>query len=248
MKYLLFALINALYGFMLLFSVTKDTPGIGLILFIGGTLSILGVIGFGLWIWQTVSSVKGKNAKADNSLASWWQIVRGIDILLILGLLFRFFVLQPYIIEGPSMETNFYDNEYILVNQMTYRIHPPERGDVIVFKYPKDPSEDYIKRIIGLPGETVEIKNGSVYINGNKMNEGYLKPNETTIVQADKEATLETVLGNDEYFVLGDNRYHSSDSRDWGILPKKNIIGKAWFAIYPFKYKGLIKDHNFSFN
>lgn len=227
---------------MLLFSVTKDTPGVALIIFIGGTLTILGVVGFGLWIWQTIISIKEKDSNVKNFLKSWWSVTRGIDILLILGLLFRFFVIQPYIIEGPSMNPNYYDREYILVNQMTYRIHPPKRGDTIIFKYPLDPREDYIKRIIGLPGETIEIEDGKVFVNGAQLLEPYLIDEEVTLVNSSIEETLTATLKSNEYFVLGDNRNHSSDSRSWGVLPKKNIIGKAWFVIYPFKYEGFIKD------
>ncbi len=230
---------------MLLFSITSDMPGVTLIIFTGGILAVLGVTGFGLWIWQTVTSIKEKPSNVKNLLISWWSITRGIDILLVLGLLFRFFVLQPYVIEGPSMNPNYYDREYILVNQMSYRLHLPARGETVVFKYPLDPKEEYIKRIIGLPGETVEIKNGKVYVNEKSLLESYLADGEVTLVNSNIEEKFKTTLKSNEYFVMGDNRNHSSDSRTWGILPKNNIIGKAWFVIYPLQYKGLVKIPQF---
>ena len=245
MKYLFFSLLNGIYGFMLLFSITSDMPGVTLIIFTGGILAVLGVTGFGLWIWQTVTSIKEKPSNVKNLLISWWSITRGIDILLVLGLLFRFFVLQPYVIEGPSMNPNYYDREYILVNQMSYRLHLPARGETVVFKYPLDPKEEYIKRIIGLPGETVEIKNGKVYVNEKSLLESYLADGEVTLVNSNIEEKFKTTLKSNEYFVMGDNRNHSSDSRTWGILPKNNIIGKAWFVIYPLQYKGLVKIPQF---
>jgi signal peptidase I len=237
MKYLLVALINAVYGIMLLTSITRNTPGLILIVFIGGILAILGIVGFGLWLWEMISSVKERPKSAELALKSWWQIAKGIDILLILGLLFRFFVLQPFVVDGNSMEPNYHDKEYLLVNQLTYRLRAPERGETIIFRYPKDPQEDFIKRIVGLPGETLEIDHGQVYINDLLLEENYINVEEALSGQLSK-----ITLKNDEYFVMGDNRNHSSDSRDWGALPRKNIIGRAWLNVYPLRYWGLVKN------
>ncbi len=245
MFYLIVALINAVYGIMLLVSITRDTPGFLLILFIGLVLSILGLVGLGLWLWQMIVNIKGGSKKAELALKNWWQIAKGIDVLLIVGLLFRFLVLEPFVVEGNSMEPNFHDHEYLLVNQLTYRIRAPERGETIIFQYPKDPKEDFIKRIIGLPGEKVEIKNGQVFINDHLLEEKYLNLAEGSVSSTSGESFL--VLGNDEYFVMGDNRNHSSDSRDWGSLPRKNIIGRAWLDVYPFRYWGLVKNYESSF-
>src|SRR5690606_17460940 len=124
----------------------------------------------------------------------------------------------------------FEDNQYILVDQVTYRFRAPKRGDVVVFKYPNNINVSFIKRVIGLPGETVQVQDGKVYITnaenprGTLINEPYLR-NETNI---DTRRTL----GKDEYFVMGDNRLDSSDSRTWGAVPRKLIVGKVWVVIY----------------
>jgi len=243
MKYLLVALINAVYGIILLVSITKDTPGVILIIFIGAILATLGLVGFGLWLWEMIASIKEQPKRAQLALKSWWQIAKGIDVLLILGLLFRFLVLQPFLVDGNSMEPNFHDKEYLLVNQLTYRIRAPQRGETIVFRYPKDPQEDFIKRIVGLPRETLEIGGGQVLINGQLLQEDYINSDEALLREQSQ-----ITLGNDEYFVLGDNRNHSSDSRDWGILPRKNIIGRAWLVVYPFRYWGLVKNPAVNFS
>lgn len=241
MLYLIVALINAVYGIMLLISITRDTPGLLLILFIGLVLTILGLVGLGLWLWEMVANLKGGPKRAELALKNWWQIAKGIDALLILGLLFRFFVLQPFVVEGNSMEPNYHDKEYLLVNQLTYRLRTPERGETIIFRYPKDPQEDFIKRIIGLPGEKVEINNGQLFINGNLLSEKYINLAEGS-QSASLGENLQIVLGNNEYFVMGDNRNHSSDSRDWGPLARNFIIGRAWLDVYPFHYWGLVKN------
>ncbi len=239
-KYLIVALLNAVYGIVLLFSITRDTPGLVLILFIGLTLAILGLIGLGFWFWGIVDVKEGPK-KADVALKNWWQIAKGIDVLLIIGLLFRFFVLQPFVVEGNSMEPNYHNNEYLLVNQVTYRLRAPERGETIIFRYPKDPSEDFIKRIVGLPGEKVTIANSRVLINNQPLDEKYINSSEGSQNVSSGER-LEITLSNTEYFVMGDNRNHSSDSRDWGPLDRKYIIGRAWLDVYPFKYWGLVNN------
>ena len=240
MKYLIVALINAIYGIMLFLSISRDTPGLFLIISIASIITILGLVGFGLWLYDFITSVK-EEKKESTLLKSWWQIAKGIDILLILGLLFRAFVLQPFMVDGNSMEPNFHDQEYLLVNQMTYRLRTPERGETIIFQFPKNPSEDYIKRIIGLPGETVEITEGKILINNQLLAESYLSEDEQTIANGGLTDFKEQ-LGLDEYFVMGDNRGHSSDSREWGAVPRKNIIGRAWLVVYPWQYRGLVKN------
>ncbi len=126
------------------------------------------------------------------------------------------------------MEPNFDNGQYLVVNEIGYRFESPERGDVIVFKFPLDPSQFYIKRVIGLPGETVAIKDGQVLINGEYLDESVYLP-EGTFTPGEMEITLEA----GEYFVLGDNRNASSDSRQWGVLPEENIIGQVWLRAWP---------------
>lgn len=130
----------------------------------------------------------------------------------------RYFITQPFVVDGNAMSPTLGNNAYLFVNKLSKNI---DRGDVVVFRYPENPQITYIKRAIGLPNDAVEIKNGSVFINGVKIEENYLVEQGKTI------GDISTKLKNDEYFVMGDNRLHSSDSREWGVLPKENIIGKA---------------------
>lgn len=238
MKYLIVALINAIYGILLLFTLTKTTPGLILIVLVASILVILGLIGFALWLWRLYSE---KSPQSETGLKNWYQITRGVDILLVLGLLFRVFILQPFVVEGNSMENNFSNQEFLLVDRISYRFIAPHRGDVIIFRFPKNPSEDYIKRIIGLPGETVKIENGQIFINDLLLEEGYLTQDTLTLTSTDSGSFFEKTLSQDEYLVLGDNRENSSDSRDWGTVPKKNIIGRARIIVYPFDKAGIIK-------
>lgn len=174
-----------------------------------------------------------------------FDIGKTVIIVLIIFFITRFFLVQPFVVEGHSMDPNFYDQEYLLVNKLSYRISEPTRGNVVVFKAPNDPQYDYIKRIIGLPGETVQIKDDHIYINGELLPEQYLGADTETLIKNSKNASLEVKLKDNEYFVLGDNREHSSDSREWGVLPKDMIIGKAWFSVYPWNIIGLIQTPNY---
>jgi len=140
---------------------------------------------------------------------------------------------------GDSMMPNFHEGQYLVVNKLAYRLHPPQRGDVIVFRPPTNPKKDYIKRIIGLPGETVEVREGYVYVDGRRLEEPY-------IGQINPHSSWgPSVVGQDEYFVLGDSRSNSSDSRSWGMLPGSNVIGKAWLSYWPPQEWGLVPHYTF---
>lgn len=174
-----------------------------------------------------------KNIQQKQSLREYFlDLIKIIVISLAIILPIRYFIIQPFVVRGSSMEPNFSDGDYLIINEIGYRFKNPNRGDVVVFRYPKDLSQYYIKRIIGLPEEKVEIKNGKVriynsqYPKGIDLQELYLSTNYTP-------GNLEVTLSKDEYFVLGDNRFASSDSRVWGILPKKDIIGKVWLRGWP---------------
>jgi len=145
----------------------------------------------------------------------------------------RYFLFQPFIVNGTSMSPSFETADYLFIDEISFRFREPERGEVVVFKAPLEPTDRYIKRIIGLPGETINVSNGSVYVTQTEkflldeseyLSEGTITYGETNIV-----------LGEKEYFVMGDNRQFSSDSRRWGVLPKENIIGRAFFRLLPFK-------------
>jgi signal peptidase I len=169
-------------------------------------------------------------------------IVFAIAIFLFLYLL----VFQPHKIKGASMDPNFQDGEFLLTDKVTYRFRAPKRGDVIVFKAPLAEGEEYIKRIIGLPGETVLVKNNKIYINGKVIDEIYIGPNVVTDGNAFLAEGATTTVPADSYFVLGDNRSHSSDSRAWGFVPKKDINGRAWLIYWPIKKAGVVPA--FSYN
>jgi signal peptidase I len=168
-----------------------------------------------------------------NFLAFIWEIIKIVVIALLIVVPIRYFIFQPFFVKGQSMEPNFENGDYLIVDEISYRFREPLRGEVVVFKYPQNPSQRYIKRIIGLPGETVVIEDGKVVIfneNGTQiLNEtGYLPP--FTLTPGDIRVTLT----GDEYFVLGDNRISSSDSRRWGPLPREDIIGRVLFRAWPF--------------
>ena len=162
-----------------------------------------------------------------------FEVIKIVILAAVIVLPVRYFLFQPFFVQGISMEPNFENGDYLIIDEISYRFREPERGEVIVFKYPKNPTQRYIKRIIGLPGETVEIKEGQVIIldeNGNQVLDEleYLSENIET------SGNIRVSLLEDEYFVLGDNRNFSSDSRRWGVLPKNYIIGKVYVRAWPF--------------
>lgn len=158
----------------------------------------------------------------------WFAFIAFIIVLPI-----RFFIAQPFIVSGASMEDTFSTGEYLIVDQLSYRFHEPERGDVIVFRYPKDPSKFFIKRIIGVPGDTIEIKGDTVTIFNEKYPSG-LELEEPYVHSMSPGATVSEELGENEYFVMGDNRDASSDSRMWGVLHRDKIVGQAFIRLFPF--------------
>lgn len=161
------------------------------------------------------------------------EIFKVVAIVFVCAFIIRFFFVQPFVVEGSSMEPDFHDGEYILIEKFGYRVHEPKRGDVIVFHYPNNPSIAYIKRIVGLPGETVQISGGKVSVNGTPLSEMYLAQSEVTYVAKDPDQPYEVTLGSEQFFVMGDNRQHSSDSREWGPLHKRFIIGRSALVLYP---------------
>ena len=150
----------------------------------------------------------------------------------------RAFLFQPFVVRGASMDPNFHDADYLIIDELSYRLRDPERQEVIVFKYPNNPSYKYIKRIIGLPGEKVEVINGDVFITRKddiiKLEESYLP--ESTIQGWTRNNNFSIELKDDEYFVMGDNRNNSSDSRVWGPVPRNNIVGKVFIKLSFFDF------------
>jgi len=167
-----------------------------------------------------------------NELKSW---LRDILFAGLTAILLVVFVVQPVKVEGTSMQPYLFDQERIFVNKFVYRISPIERGDIVVFWYPKDPEKSFIKRVIGLPGEIVEINNGIVSVNGKILSEPYVP------AEYFDPTSYESVFVPDQhYFVLGDHRNSSSDSRVWGMVPHRNIFGKALLRYWPMSKFGLI--------
>jgi len=153
------------------------------------------------------------------------------------------FFFRPFQVNGESMYPNFRNNQYILTNIIVLHFKEPKLGDVVVFKAPLDPEKDYIKRIIGVPNDRVLLGNGSIYLNGKKLDEtAYLKLGIETNPGAFLGESQEITVTDENYFVLGDNRLHSSDSREWGFVPKKNIIGESFFAYWPLDSMGFVKN------
>ena len=164
-----------------------------------------------------------------------WETFKIIVISLIIIIPIRYFVIQPFYVKGASMEPNFYNAEYLIIDEISYRFAEPERGDIIVFHYPKSPTDLFIKRIIGLPGEKVEIKNDSVTIYNSENPEGFVLDETGYLPQGTPTPNeTESTLGEDEYFVMGDNRISSLDSRVFGSITKDEIVGKTWIRGWPF--------------
>ncbi len=155
------------------------------------------------------------------------EILESIAIAVVLAVIIRVFLFQPFYIPSGSMEPTLQDGDRIIVNKITYRFTELHRGDIIVFKYPVNPKRDFIKRVIGLPGETVQIKNSILYVNGRVVTQPFLPKG---LKYADYR--LVTVPEN-AYFMMGDNRNNSEDSRVWGFLPRENVVGKAMLIYWP---------------
>lgn len=165
------------------------------------------------------------------------EIVKFSILALVIVVPFRMFVAQPFIVSGASMAPTFETGEYLIVDRATYHLEQPKRGDVVIFRYPSDPSKFFIKRIIGLPGETVQLENGITTI---EKNEESLTLEEPYLVRDRTDEGLTITLSSDEYFVMGDNRGASSDSRTWGPVPRENIVGRAFIRLLPPSHFGVL--------
>ena len=162
-----------------------------------------------------------------------WEVAEVVIIAVATVFFIRTFIVQPFLVSGASMEPSFAGGDYLLIDEVSYRLREPQRGEVVVFKYPNDPSTFYIKRVIGLPGEKVTVKNGEVFIlnsefpQGAKVEGDYLRPGVKT------SGNVNVTLADNQYFVLGDNRNYSFDSRSWGPLVRENIVGLVRLRLWP---------------
>jgi signal peptidase I len=179
-----------------------------------------------------LSESENKNDKEEPKENSLVEILRFSIIALLIVVPVRMFIAQPFIVSGASMMNTFHNGEYLIVDQVSYQLHSPERGDVIVFRYPKDPSKYFIKRIIAVPGDTIKIDGSTITIENENNPEGFTL-NEPYVKSMKPGVNMSETLGEREYFVMGDNRDESSDSRVWGVLQEERIIGRALFRLFP---------------
>ena len=168
------------------------------------------------------------------------DVVKIICIAVVIVACVRLFIAQPFIVSGDSMVPTFKSNDYLIIDELSYLLHKPQRGDIIIFHYPLDPSTYFIKRLIGLPGDTVIVSNGSVFVQSGNLKERLLTE---PYIRAEypKIESGTTTLGADEYFVLGDNRNSSYDSRVWGPVPGRYIVGRVLVRIFPFSRATVFK-------
>jgi signal peptidase I len=160
------------------------------------------------------------------------ELIKLIVIAAIIVVPFRLFIAQPFIVDGASMDPTFATGQYLIVDELSYHFEAPARGSVMIFKYPLDTSKYFIKRVIGLPGETVSIKDGAVTITNAAHPQGFLLDEPYVKLPLDQTTTYTVPAGN--YFVMGDNRFGSDDSRIWGPVPTKDIIGRPIIRLWPF--------------
>ena len=154
----------------------------------------------------------------------------------------RYFIAQPFIVRGASMEPSFHDREYLVVDELSYFFREPGRGEVVVFRYPLDRREHFIKRVIGLPGETVEVREDGIYIMNAEHPDGFNIAESYARRSPHVRGTIRFTLGQGEYVVLGDNRDASSDSRNWGALERRFITGRAVFRAWPMSKFGVLQQ------
>ena len=178
------------------------------------------------------------------------ELLKVVVISLVIIVPVRYFLIQPFYVKGASMEPNFHDHEYLIIDEISYRFNDPKRGDIIVFRYPKNPQEYFIKRVIGLPGETVEVKDGEVYIyndtykDGVALEEDYLPEDVKTYSGFIKDIVT---LEDEEYFVLGDNRNSSKDSRSFGPVNRSFITGRVMLRGWPFDKINVFETPQYQF-
>lgn len=153
-------------------------------------------------------------------------------------------IMQPHKIQGDSMEPNFHENEYLLTDKLSYRFGEPERGDVIVFKAPPNYRDEYIKRIMAVPGDKVEIINNQLFVNEQAVNDSFLPEGTVTSPGQFLTEDKSVIVPENSYFVMGDNRSHSLDSRSFGFVPREKITGRAWFVYWPPQDFGVIEAAN----
>lgn len=195
--------------------------------------------------FSTIPAEPEQPERSERILHALWETAKTLGVIALVAVIIRAFLIQPFLVQGESMDPNLQDGNYLLISQISYTLGSPRRGDIVVFKAPPEPDTNYVKRIIGLPGETVRLQNGQFQITNEAHPSGFTlrEPYETrdTRTQADGGQTS-WELGAKEYFVVGDNRIpgRSSDSRNWGPVARNLLIGKVWLRVYPLSEFGTI--------
>jgi len=173
------------------------------------------------------------------------DLMETVVIALAVFVVIYLFLFQPHQVRGSSMYPTFEDGEYILTDKISYRLGSPARGDVVIFRAPRNEEYDYIKRVIGLPGDLVEIENNHILVNNQLLPEDYLPTDFVTQPGSFLGRETAVKVPQKQYFVLGDNRDHSSDSREWGFVPRENIVGKAWVRYWPTDRVGIVPEAHY---
>lgn len=189
--------------------------------------------------FDDILSETNETPSPDSAWASIFDSLKTIGFVLVVAFFIRQFLVQPFVVDGMSMEPSFSNAEYILVDKISYRFVPPQRGDVIVF-HPPGQQDNFIKRVIGLPGEHVQVEGHMVLVNGQKLSESYLRSTDQLSIATDITRPFDRILTADEFFVLGDNRDHSRDSREIGPITKDRIIGQARLILFPIDKLAII--------
>ncbi|MBD3251445.1 signal peptidase I [Candidatus Uhrbacteria bacterium] len=179
----------------------------------------------------------GGSKTTGNAVLSFiFELIQVAAVSLAIIIPVRYFLIQPFYVKGASMEPSFFDHEYLIIDELSYRFNDPERGDIVVFRYPPDPKQYFIKRVVGLPGETVEVNDDGVKVyndehpNGWMLDESFYLGEEYETSPTRRTLTLKS----GEYFVLGDNRASSLDSRFFGAIKRSDVVGKVWLRGWPF--------------
>jgi len=172
-----------------------------------------------------------KSQAGKKFLLGFFDLIKTVVLIAVLTYAIRLFVIQPFIVEGQSMEPSFRNSDYLITEKISLRMRQIGRGEIVIFHPPENTEINYIKRVVGLPGDTINLKNGKVMLNGKQLGEPYLSSNDQTSSVGNQGFTA--TLKEGEYFVMGDNRSHSRDSRELGAIPLHNIVSRVWFRLLP---------------
>lgn len=194
-------------------------------------VSAFSTLGIFYWLLSRYTKIKFWKSVAVYFIYT----ISSLILVMLLTASIRLFLFQPFVVDGDAMNPTVVNNDYLITDKITYKISSPKQGDIVILRPSDNPSVNYLKRIIGVPGDTVEIRDGEVFVNGQKLSESYTNGEKTRTVD---NGGLKMTLRENEYFVMGDNRNHSRDSREIGAIPLKNIVSKVNIRLFPFESSG----------